>query len=267
MTYSTMEVDSAGGTLWITFVQESRLNALNTEMTGELGRALDHARCDEAIRSVVLTARGRAFCAGADLKSVFGKIAAGDGSDTSWIDDVRATLDEQMPVFDKLRRLPKPVICGINGLTMAGGLELAMCCDVIIAAESARIADAHSNFSVFPGAGGAAVLPGRIGMNNAKYLLFTGDSLPASEFHRMGLVQEVVADDQLSDRLKALATQLNAKSPAVLSRMKEVVNATLEMSVAGALRYETEMLRNHLHSRDLLEGLTAFIERSASKKR
>lgn len=267
MAYSTMDVDAADGTLWITFTQESRLNALNSEMMGELDRALDRAAADDGIRSVVLTARGRAFCAGADLKSVLGKITAGNGAGTAWVADLRAMLERNLLAFDKLRRLPKPVICGINGLTMAGGLELAMCCDVIIAAESARIADAHSNFSVFPGAGGAAVLPGRIGMNNAKYMLFTGDALPAIELHRMGLVQEVVADDRLNARLRALAAQLNGKSPAVLSRMKDVVNATLEMSVAGALRYETEVLRNHIHSQDFVDGLKAFAERSAPAKR
>ena len=147
---------------------------------------------------------------------------------------------------------------------MAGGLELAMCCDVLIAGESARIGDAHSNFGVFPGAGGAAVLPERIGLNNAKYLLFTGDALPARRLMEMGLVQEVVADDELAARLQTFGEKLAVKSPLVLRRMKSVANQSMEMSQSGALQLELETLRNHFRSDDIKEGLAAFAEKRKS---
>ena len=121
--------------------------------------------------------------------------------------------------------------------------------------------DAHSNFGVFPGAGGAAVLPERIGLNNAKYLLFSGDALPARRLMEMGLVQEVVADDTLDDRVQEFAEKLAAKSPLVLRRMKSVANQSMEMSQSGALQLELETLRNHFRSDDIKEGLEAFAEK------
>ena len=112
-----------------------------------------------------------------------------------------------------------------------------------------------------PGAGGAAVLPERIGLNNAKYLLFTGDALPARRLMEMGLVQEVVADDELAARLQTFGEKLAVKSLLVLRRMKSVANQSMEMSQSGALQLELETLRNHFRSDDIKEGLAAFAEK------
>lgn len=142
---------------------------------------------------------------------------------------------------------------------MAGGLELAMACDLIVAGAGARIGDAHANFGVFPGAGGAAVLPRRIDPTAAKYLLFTGDTMPAAELVPLGLVNRVVPDDQLAGEVDKLAAQIASKSPLVLRRMKQAVADSLEQPQSTALRMERLMLDAYRHSQDIREGLAAFV--------
>jgi enoyl-CoA hydratase/carnithine racemase len=164
-------------------------------------------------------------------------------------------------MYARLRNLPKPVIGALNGLTMAGGLELALSCDILFAADSVKIGDAHANFGVFPGAGGAAILPKRVGLNNAKYLLFSGQTLPAAQFLASGFISEVVSAEQLNERVAAFAATLTTKSPIALRRMKEVANASLDRAVEDALRHELLTLRQHLRSHDMNEGLQAFREK------
>ena len=163
--------------------------------------------------------------------------------------------------FDTLRAYPKPVIAAVNGIALAGGLEVLLACDFVIAAESARFGDAHSNFGVFPGGGGAAILPRKVPANVAKYMLFTGDALPAQDMKTCGLVSEVVADAELAARVQAIGEKLAKKSPLVLSRMKVVANEAADKSQADALRQEVLELRNHQRSWDIQEGLRAFVEK------
>ena len=146
-------------------------------------------------------------------------------------------------------------------LTRAGGLELAMCCDIVLASEEAQIGDAHANFGVYPGAGGAAVLPRLIPHNVAKYLLFTGKTLSAAEMKTYGLVNEVFPADQLEQAATDLAQLIAQKSPIALQRMKEVANASMDKSRDAALEHEQVMLRKHERSFDMAEGLAAFSEK------
>ena len=140
-----------------------------------------------------------------------------------------------------------------------------MCADLIVAADNAQIGDAHANFGVYPGAGGAAVLPRLLPLNVALYLLFTGKTLGAAEMKALGLVCEVHAPDRLADATLALAQQIAAKSPAALRRMKEVARASADKTRADALRHEQVMLREHLRSYDMQEGLRAFAEKRAPR--
>ena len=144
---------------------------------------------------------------------------------------------------------------------MAGGLEMVMACDLVFAAESAKLGDAHSNFGVFPGAGGAAILPKRIGLNRAKYLLFSGDNVSARDMMDWGLVNTVVPDAQLREAVQVFTDRLADKSPAVLRRMKAVANRSLNVDETAALAEEMLNLRAHMRSWDMREGLTAFGEK------
>jgi enoyl-CoA hydratase/carnithine racemase len=165
-------------------------------------------------------------------------------------------------VFRTLRDYPKPVIAVLNGLTLAGGLETAMCADIVVASQEAKIGDAHANLGVYPGGGGAAVLPRLVPQNVAKYLLFTGETLSAQEMHEYGFVNEVPAD-QLVDSTQKLAELIAQKSPLALRGMKEVANASLDTSRDAALQHEQVMVRKHMRSHDMAEGLSAFVEKRA----
>lgn len=240
-----------GSVGWLTLNRPAAMNSLNREMLLELGAQLERLQTDAAVRVLVLTGTGKAFCAGADLKAVLAPVAAGEPD----------LLDVLVGVFNQLRHFPKPVIAAVNGLALAGGLELVLACDLVIAAESAKLGDAHSNFGVFPGAGGAAILPRKVPENVAKYLLFSGDTLSATELQAHGLVNRVVAAEALHETVQALAEQLAAKSPLVLQRMKRVANEAASKSTTAALRDELLELRDHTRSYDLQEGLRAFNEK------
>lgn len=240
-----------GATAWVTLDRPAAMNSLDRETIRQFRDCLIAWRNDADVRIVVVTGRGRAFCAGADLKEAPTPAEPGK----------KDLLDEIVVLFDLLRAYPKPVIAAVNGLALAGGLEIVLCCDLVIAADNASFGDAHSNFGVFPGGGGAAILPRRIPPNVARYLLFTGDSLPASEAKAYGLVNEVVPAVELETRVQALSDRLAKKSPLVLAAMKRVASETHDKSAADALRHELLELRNHGRSRDMQEGLKAFAEK------
>ena len=255
MTQDVLLFETLGPVARLTLNRPRAMNALNLASLAELERRLDEIAGNDQIRVVVLTGNGPAFCAGADLKEVLAGAQLEPGESDF--------LDRANEVFAVLRNFPKPVIAALNGVTMAGGLELAMCADLVVAAESATIADAHANFGVYPGAGGAAILPRLIPLNMATYLLFTGKSLSAAEMKACGLVCEVHPDEGFADAVLALANHIAQKSPVALRRMKEVVRASADKTREDALLHEQVMLRQHMRSFDFHEGLQAFAEKRA----
>jgi enoyl-CoA hydratase/carnithine racemase len=245
-------------TAWIYLNRPKAMNSLNTQLIFELSDALQNAEKDDNVRVLVLSGKGKAFCAGADLTAVMGSIKDPDLRGPDFLSLCETT-------FNGLRNFSKPVIAATNGMTLAGGLELTMCCDLVIAAKSAKLGDAHSNFGVFPGAGGAAVLPKKIGLARAKYLLFTGDFISADEMMEFGLVNQVVEDENLEESVQKIADKLSQKSPLVLSRMKKVANDSMDQTQKTALRNELLTLRDHLRSYDVHEGIAAFTEKRSPK--
>jgi len=243
----------------LTLNRPRAMNALNLAILGELERVLPELAANDTVRVLVLTASGPAFCAGADLKEVLAGADLPPG-EPDFLDRAAAT-------FNTLREFPRPVIAALNGVTMAGGLELAMCADIVLAAESAQIGDAHANFGVYPGAGGAAVLPRLVPLNVAMYLLFTGKTLSAAEMKQYGFVNEVHPDGELAAATDTLARLIALKSPAALRRMKAVARHSADKSRADALLHEQVMLREHQRSWDMQEGLRAFAEKRAPEFR
>ena len=248
----TLSVERMSRTEWITLQRTDQMNAMSMQMLHEMTTALENAMSDDAVRAIVLTGSGRAFCAGADLKEVAG--ANHEPGQPDLLDLVDHT-------FGLMRDGPKPVIAAVNGLAMAGGLEMVMACGLVFAAESAKLGEAHSNFGVFPGAGGAAILPRRIGLNRAKYLLCSGENVSAQDMMDWGLVSKVVPDAELHDAVQAFTDKLADKSPAVLRRMKAVANRSLNVDEAAALSEEMLNLRAHIRSWDMREGLAVFNEK------
>ncbi|MFO1268513.1 MAG: enoyl-CoA hydratase/isomerase family protein [Rubrivivax sp.] len=226
------------------------MNALNREMVEGMTATLRAWRDDAEVRAVVITGTGPSVPA-PTWKTAGAAVGPGE----------KDFLDCIVEFFDTLRGLAKPTIAAVNGLVLAGGMEVVLACDIVIAAKSARLGDAHSNFGVFPGGGGAAILPRKVPANVAKYLLFTGDAMPAEELKTHGLVNEVVADAELAERAQALADKLAKKSPLVLARMKRVANEAADKATADALRHELHELRDHQRSWDIQEGLRAFVDK------
>lgn len=255
MTENVLLLETLGSVARLTLNRPKAMNSLNMALIAEIDRTLQALAADDAIRVVVLTGAGPAFCAGADLKEVLAtqNLPAGE------LD----FLDRGNLMFQRLRNFPKPLIAALNGITMAGGLEMAMCADIIIAAESATIADAHANFGVYPGAGGAAILPRLIPLNMAMYLLLTGKSLSAAEMKGYGLVCEVHPDADFADAVLKLANSIAKKSPIALRRIKEVARASSDKTRDDALLHEQVALRQHMRTFDFQEGLQAFAEKRA----
>lgn len=243
-----------GPAAWLTLNRPDALNAIDLDMIAGYGEHLPRIAVDDSIRVLVITGTGRAFCAGADLTQVLDSLDVEPG-EPDFLDRLGAD------VFGPLRDLDKPVIAALNGTTLAGGLETAMCADIVIAAEGARIGDGHANYGVFPGGGGAAILPRIVPHHVAKYLLLTGRTLTAEQMRTYGFVSEVVPGDALVDAAQSLAEELASKSPLVLRRMKEVADASLDKSRDDALVHELHELRRHLRSWDIGEGLAAFTEK------
>ena len=192
MSEAALLFENRDGVAWLTINRPEAMNSISLEMITLYEEYLEQILGDECIKVVVISGAGKAFCAGADLKQVLDSLDVPPGKP-----DFLDRLCDR--VLNPLRDFPKPVIAALNGITMAGGLETAMCADLVVAAESARIGDAHANFGVYPGAGGAAVLPRIVPHNVAKYLLFTGRTLSAQEMKNYGFVNEVVADGELQE--------------------------------------------------------------------
>jgi enoyl-CoA hydratase/carnithine racemase len=255
-------VDAAGNTLelqqwqsdsvlWLKLNRPQALNSLTASLVDDLTRAITEAQTNPEIRVIMLTGEGRAFCAGADLKDA---AARGPEGGAAFIKAIGA-------LTELIEACPKPVIVAINGIAVAGGLELVLACDIVVATESAKIGDAHANYALFPGAGATVRLPRKIGLNNAKLVMFTGESQPASAWKAMGLVSEVFPDAEFLESVKQLASKIATRSPLVLARMKQTLNDALDHPVAVGLRYERLVSNLHHTSFDRAEGLTAFREK------
>jgi enoyl-CoA hydratase/carnithine racemase len=246
-------VEDLGPVRRLTLNRPQALNALTTVMLQDLHAACEQAGADDSVRVLLLTGAGRAFCAGADLKAFDAaqRVAPGEAD----------FLERASRAFEQVRQFPKPVVAALNGLTMAGGLELAMCADIIVAAQGARIGDGHANYGVFPGGGGAAVLPRLLPLPTAMYLLLSGRTLTAERLHALGLVCELHPAEQLQAAALELAQELARRSPAGLRRMKAVARHAADKTREDALLHEQVMMREHLRSHDMAEGLSAFNER------
>lgn len=233
----------------LTINRPEKRNALDGATRCELLGLLDAIRTDAGIRVVVLTGAGdKAFVAGADISEFEGR---------SPIDQFRVMSDRT--IFDAVDRFPKPVIAALNGFTLGGGCELAMACDIRIAADTARLGQPEVNLGIIPGGGGTQRLPRLVGAGAAYKLLFTGELITATEALRIGLVDEVVPASDLRTRAMALAEAIAQKSPVALQLIKEAVRASLRVPLDEGLRQETTLFGLAFSSEDKAEGVAAFL--------
>jgi enoyl-CoA hydratase/carnithine racemase len=243
-----------GAAAWVRINRPDDLNALNQAVVAGLSGALARASRDDEVRAVVLTGNGRAFCAGGDLKALRELAESDPRGSQGFLIDVGETLDA-------IEAFPKPVVAAVNGLALAGGLEIVLCCDIVVASERAKLGDAHANYGLIPGGGASARLPRKVGPSLASYLLFTGVLLPAGAFLPSGFVTKVVPDEDLTEAVDEIVGQLASKSPLSLARMKQLVHDGLDQPLAAAVRTELIASEAHGKSHDMAEGLAAFSEK------
>jgi enoyl-CoA hydratase len=250
--YTSLLFECNAGIGVITLARPQALNALNYEMLKELDNLLDRLTQDETVKVVIITGSGnKAFVAGADITEMQ-NLSALNGR--KWGKFGQA-------VFNKLENLPQPVIAAVNGFALGGGCELAMACDIRIAAETARFGQPEVTLGITPGFAGTQRLPRLIGKGRAKELLFTGDIIDAQEAYRLGLVNKVTIPEELISTAKALAEKIMSRAEVAVKLCKAAVNEGLDMDIESAIAYEAEVFGLCFATADQKEGMTAFIEK------
>lgn len=245
--WKTVLVSFEGGILTVTLNRPDRRNAITPRMLGELGAILEQARKEPSLRVLVIGAAGSAFCSGADL-------TPGERPDIG-------TLERSTELYSRIEDFPHPVIAAVQGPAAAGGFELILCCDLVLAAKSARMADVHANVGLIPGAGGAYRLVRRLGESTAKRMLFTGEFLSPDQLHQLGLVTAVFEDDVFAESVRDFASKIAAQSPLGLGAMKRLANAAWGQDREAAMHRALQENAEHATTVDYTEGLAAMAER------
>jgi enoyl-CoA hydratase/carnithine racemase len=252
-----LPVDDAGAELGlVTMNQPDTLNPLDWGSVRELGEVFDALADEASVRVVAVTGAGRAFSAGGDMKK-YQELQQDAKGFPEFLEDIHE-------VFGRIAQYPKPYVALVNGIAVAGGIELVLACDLAIAGESARIGDAHLNFGQMGGGGVLTLLPRAVGPARARELILSGRMLTPQEAADWGLVSQVVPDDQLVAAATAFAAGVAAKSPLAVANAKQTLNAALweGTGVAAGMRLEREATARYcLTSTDATEGLNAFADK------
>jgi enoyl-CoA hydratase len=249
MSYSTILVDTRDGVGLITLNRPEALNALNARLVGELSQALAHFDADPDIGCIVLTGSAKAFAAGADIKEMQAKTY------------MEAYLGDFLTSWDRVAERRKPMIAAVAGFALGGGCELAMMCDIIIAADTAKFGQPEIKLGVMPGAGGTQRLTRIVGKSKAMEMVLTGRMMDAAEAERAGLVARVVpAADLLAEAMRT-ASQIAALSRPIVMMAKESVNRAYETTLAEGVRFERRLFQSMFASEDQKEGMQAFVEK------
>ncbi len=255
---SAVRVERDGAVTHLVLDRPEQLNAISPELLRDLDAACDAIERDPDVRAVTITGAGRAFCAGADLRVV--EELAPDPARWS---EFMALWHR---VFDRIERLAAPVIAGVHGVALAGGLELLLVCDLVVCDEAARLGDQHANFALVAGGGGSQRLPRLIGARRAKELMLLGGWIDAAQALAWGLVNRVAPHGTVVAATHALAAELAAKSGAASRAVKRLVDLGLDVTVREGLALEQQVVAAHMRTDDAAAGLRAFRERSSAKK-
>ena len=250
MSYQTILVRSEGAVGIVTLNRPQALNALNSELMDELTLAVESFETDAAIRCIVITGSERAFAAGADITEMAGKTFA----DVYKEDFVTRN-------WERVARARKPVIAAVAGYALGGGCELAMMCDLIIAADTAKFGQPEINLGIGPGAGGTQRLTRAIGKAKAMDMCLTGRIMDAAEAERAGLVARVVPAAELLGETLKIAQKIAAASLPAILMVKECIRAGFEMPLAEGIRFERRMFHALFATEDQKEGMKAFVEK------
>jgi 2-(1,2-epoxy-1,2-dihydrophenyl)acetyl-CoA isomerase len=248
-------VERDGGVTKITLNRPSKLNAFNEQMHGELRAALDEAAREEAVRCVLLTGAGRGFCAGQDLAD---RATAPDAGPP----DLGSTLERfYNPLIRRLHLLPKPIVCAVNGVAAGAGANLALACDVVLAARAAVFIQAFSKIGLIPDSGGTFVLPRLVGQARAMALALLGDKVPAEQAEQWGMIWRCVDDEALMPEAEKLAAHLAAQPTRALALTKRALRVSWTNGLDEQLNLERDLQREAGVTEDYREGVAAFMEK------
>jgi 2-(1,2-epoxy-1,2-dihydrophenyl)acetyl-CoA isomerase len=257
----TVNVSLSEGAATIELNRPEALNAWNAQLGADLLAALRRATEDDRVRAVVITGAGRGFSSGADLKDISGGDTTAEGRP-----DVYKTLTERYhPIMHAIREMPKPVIGAVNGPAVGIGCSLALCCDLIVAAESAYFLLAFVNIGLVPDGGSSLFLPTRIGMTRASELSMLGERLPAARALEWGLINRVVPDERLREEVDSLVARLAGGPTRSYAGTKRQLNNWLYSRMAEQLELEARIQQEMAGSEDFVEGALAFIEKRPAR--
>ena len=255
MTYQHILFETRDNVARLTLNRPDRLNSFNETMHAELRDALVRVQADARLRVLVLTGAGRGFCAGQDLAD---RNVAADAAPP----DLGHTLETNyIPLVRALRSLPMPVICAVNGVAAGAGANVALACDIVIAARSAHFIEAFCKLGLVPDAGGTYFLPRLVGNARAMGLAMLGDTLPAEQAAAWGLIWQCVDDDKLAGTVDSLATHFATAPTRGIAAAKRALHASADNSLAAQLDLERDLQRELGRSRDFREGVAAFMEK------
>jgi enoyl-CoA hydratase len=249
MTYENITVEITDGYAVLTLNRPAVLNALNQATMEEVARALESMEREEQVRCVVITGAGRAFAAGADVKEMAGVSAP------------EMLAGYRFQQWERIRKVTLPLIAAVNGIALGGGCELAMLCDMIVAAETAHFGQPEINLGIMPGAGGTQRLTRAIGKARAMEMVLTGRSISARAAEALGLVTKVVPAEAVIDEAVALAKEIASKPPVAVRLAREAVLKAFDTTVEAGLDYERKAFYLLFATEDRTEGINAFLEK------
>jgi 2-(1,2-epoxy-1,2-dihydrophenyl)acetyl-CoA isomerase len=258
---SHVVLELEGAVAWIRFNRPDKLNPIGSLARSQLDAALKQVERDDAVRCVVLIGSGRAFSAGADVGEM-----SGSGAGMRSAEDVgRVLREEYLVMLQRIRTMPKPVICGMNGLAAGIGASFALACDIRIAADDAYIAEAFANLGLGPDGGVSWTLPRFIGRGRALEMFYTAERLSAQDAERFGVVNRVVPKESVETECRALAERLVAGSRGALAGAKRAVNFAEGSSFEEAAEFESFIQETCAAGDDFREGVNAFLEKRKPK--
>ena len=250
MSYETIDVDIEDGIAVVKLERPKALNALNSQLVGELGTAFE-VLADQELKALVLTGTGkRAFAAGADIKEMAGFTAL----------QAESLARRGQRLLGRLESFPAPTIAAVNGFALGGGCELAMCCDLIIAGPNAVFGQPEVKLGVIPGFGGTQRLVRRVGRQRALELMMTGRNVQAEEAVSLGIALSIAEEDALDDAM-ALASRIAGNGPAAVRLVKRAVHETDRLDLEAGLAAEASLFALCFATDDQTEGMAAFVER------
>jgi 2-(1,2-epoxy-1,2-dihydrophenyl)acetyl-CoA isomerase len=259
MSQPSVLFEARQGYALVTLNRPDRLNSFNPEMHERLREALAEAKRRDEIRAVLLTGAGRGFCAGQDLSDRV-VTAGAEPPDLGY-----AIGTFYNPLVRTLRKLEKPVVCAVNGVAAGAGANIALACDVVLAARSASFIQAFSRIGLMPDSGGTYFLPRLVGTARAMGLALLGEKVPAEEAERLGLIWKCVDDAKLMDEAGTIATALAAGPTKAFGAIKEALYASPHNTLDAQLNFERDVQRELGRTDDYREGVSAFVEKRAPK--